>query len=176
MMNTEVWKEFEQNEITHSAAHHIMAIDGLLQRNGYARVTDVARALSITRGSASITLKALKERGLVEEDENKFLHLTRVGSTIAQEIHSKRMVLIKFLSDVLHVPPEQAMIDSCKVEHLISAETGGHLLTFLKFLFSGDQVANKFLRVYHDFKESACGEVTECPICEHECLREEGFR
>ena len=171
MNTTEVWKEFEHNVLSHSAAHHLMAIDGLLHSHGYARVTDVAKALSITRGSTSITLKALKERGLVEEDENKFLHLTKLGGSLAQEIHSRRVVLIKFLRDVLHVPQEQAKIDACKVEHLISSETGEHLLKFLNFLFSGEERAKSFLNAFHNFKETTCTNIEDCPVCEDECLK-----
>ena len=47
----DAWKEFDQNVVSHSAAHHLMAVDDLVQRLGYARVSDVARRLSITRGS-----------------------------------------------------------------------------------------------------------------------------
>ena len=39
----EVWKEFEHNEITHSIAHHLMAVNDLLNKHGYSRVTDVAK-------------------------------------------------------------------------------------------------------------------------------------
>ena len=61
-----VWKEFEQNPITHSAAHHLMAIGDLTQRLGYARVSDVAKQLKITRGSVSISLRGLKKDGLFD--------------------------------------------------------------------------------------------------------------
>jgi len=168
-VNTQVWKEFDQNVISHSGAHHLMAIDGLLRKQGYARVTDVAKALNITRGSASITLKALKERGLVEEDENKFLHLSKLGNSLAQRIESKRIILLKFLRDVLHVSPEQAEIDACKVEHLISTEAGELMLTFLKFLFSGDERANAFLKAFQSYK-NACVDINQCPVCDVECL------
>ena len=71
MDTVETWKEFDHNEITHSAAHHLMAIDDLVQRLGYARVSDVARKLDITRGSVSISLQPLKREGLIEQDENR---------------------------------------------------------------------------------------------------------
>ena len=169
MNTTEVWREFEQNVISHSAAHHLMAIDGLLRTHGYARVTDVARALGITRGSASITLKALKDRGLVEEDLNKFLQLSQLGTSLAQQIQSRRIILIKFMRDVLHVSSEQAEIDACKIEHLISGETGEQLLIFLKFLFSNDEKAKAYLDAFHNYK-TACHDITQCPVCEDECL------
>ncbi|MGH7495613.1 MAG: metal-dependent transcriptional regulator [bacterium] len=169
-MNTAVWKEFDLNPISHSAAHHLMAIDGLIRSHGYARVSDVAKALSITRGSASITLKALKEKGLVEEDENKFLHLSEVGTTLAQKIESSRIILIKFMKDVLHVSAEQAEIDACKMEHLISGETGEHMLTFLKFLFSGDERSRAYLNAFQNYKNACCDDIAQCPVCETECL------
>jgi len=175
-MNTSVWKEFDQNPISHSAAHHLMAIDGLIRSHGYARVSDVAKALNITRGSASITLKALKEKGMVEEDENKFLHLSNSGTSLAQKIESKRIILIKFMKDVLHVSPEQAEIDACKVEHLISTETGEHLLTFLRFLFSGDERARAFLHAFLNYKNACSDDIEQCPVCEEECLLNEASR
>ncbi len=174
-MNTSVWKEFDQNIISHSAAHHLMAIDGLIRKNGYARVTDVAKSLAITRGSASITLKALKEKGLVQEDENKFLHLSKEGVSLTLRIESKRIVLKKFLKDVLHVSEEQAEIDACKVEHLISAETGEHLLAFLKFLLSGDERATAFIKAFMNYQGACQGEEL-CSVCETECLLNEAGR
>ncbi len=165
----EVWKEFDQNEISHSAAHHLMAISELLHQKGYARVTDVARHLGITRGSVSITLKALKERGLVREDENKFLQLSEEGKSLVQGIQSKRRVLIKFFQDVLGVDAESAEIDACKVEHLISHETGEKLLAFIKFLFSDDEKARSLLRAFRETNPD-CGDSSTCPYCMDECF------
>lgn len=165
----EVWKEFEQNVITHSAAHHLMAISDLLHKNGYARVTDVARRLGITRGSASITLKSLKEKGLVREDENKFLQLSGEGKSLVQSIQSKRKVLIKFFQDVLKVDPDNAEIDACKIEHLISLETGEKLLAFIKFLTSGDKTARECLHAFHS-SHFDCGDSEDCPYCMEDCL------
>jgi DtxR family Mn-dependent transcriptional regulator len=120
-MSTEFWKEFESNEISHSVAHHLAAIHELMRDQGYARVSDVARALDITRGSASLTLKTLKG------------------------ILGNRAIVRKFLCDVLKLDEQQAEIDACKVEHLLSPQTGIQLLHFVKFLFSSDPVAQQFL-------------------------------
>ncbi|MFQ5864340.1 MAG: metal-dependent transcriptional regulator [bacterium] len=166
----ETWKLFDRNVVTHSAAHHLMTISHLLEKKGYARVTDVARSLDITRGSASITLKALKGRGYVQEDENKFLRLSEEGKRLSHAIQSKRMVLIKFMRDVLKVDAEQAGIDSCKIEHLVSTETGEKLLRFLKYLLSNDLRAKAFLDAYWSHESTCQGLTEECEICETECL------
>ncbi len=145
---TVVWKTFDENVVTHSSAHHLMAIHELLEQHGYARVTDVAKHLGITRGSASVTLKALKEKGYVTEDENKFLRLSSAGKQMAEVVAANRNVLLKFLRDVLSLAPAQAEIDACKAEHLLSPETGVRLLHFLDFLFSDDHRAATFLAAF----------------------------
>lgn len=126
----DIWKKFEENNITHSAAHHLQAILELREKRGYARVTDVARDLNITTGSASINLKALKSKGLILEDENKFLSLSSEGEAIARAVHMRKNILQNFLENILQVTPEQAEIDACKTEHLISAETAKKLQEF----------------------------------------------
>lgn len=129
-MSNDVWKQFEENDITHSAAHHLTAIMDLKEKRGYARVTDVAKHLNITTGSASTNLKTLKAKGLIEEDENRFLTLTPNGEKIAKAVHSRKHILFEFFTQILKVDPEQAEIDACKTEHLISNETAKKLDKF----------------------------------------------
>jgi DtxR family Mn-dependent transcriptional regulator len=126
----DIWKKFEENNITHSAAHHLVTILELREKRGYARVTDVAKDLNITTGSASINLKSLKAKNLIVEDENKFLSLSEEGEAIARAVMTRKKILLDFLVNILKVSPEQAEIDSCKTEHLISAETAKKLSDF----------------------------------------------
>lgn len=128
----DIWKKFEENNITHSAAHHLLAILELREKRGYARVTDVARELNITTGSASINLKSLKAKNLIIEDDNKFLALSEEGEAVAKAVLMRKKLLYNFLANILKVKPEQAEIDSCKTEHLISAETAKKLQEFLE--------------------------------------------
>jgi DtxR family Mn-dependent transcriptional regulator len=130
-MTADVWKQFEENNITHSAAHHLLAIMELKEQRGYARVTDVAKQLNITTGSASTNLKSLKSKGLIIEDENRFLKLSPEGETLAKAVVTRKRVFERFLVDVLKVTPEQAEIDACKTEHLISGETARKLQKFM---------------------------------------------
>jgi len=129
-MTIDTWKKFEENNITHSAAHHLLAILELRETRGYARVTDVARDLNITTGSASTNLKSLKAKNLVFEDENRFLFLSPEGEAIAKAVLGRKQIFYDFLLNVLKVSPEQAEIDACKTEHLISAETAKKLKEF----------------------------------------------
>ncbi len=127
----DVWKQFEENNLTHSAAHHILAIQELRDQRGYARVTDVARHLNITTGSASTNLKSLKSKGLIIEDENRFLQLSPEGQALAKAVVQRKQLFFTFLTETLGVSHDQAEIDACKTEHLISAETARKLEKFL---------------------------------------------
>lgn len=128
----DVWKQFEENNLTHSAAHHLLAILELREKRGYARVTDVARHLNITTGSASTNLKSLKGKGLLAEDDNRFLSLSAQGEALARAVIARKNIFQRFLVEILQVTPEQAEIDACKTEHLISGETARKLQQFIE--------------------------------------------
>lgn len=147
----DTWKEFEQNTVTHSAAHHLVTISELLEEYGYARVSDVARKLEITRGSASVTLKGLKQRKLVTEDERRFLGLSDEGQRIASGIRAKKRVMATLFMDLLAVSDSQADIDTCKIEHLISNETADRASRLLAFLQSSDKTVKPFLNALRGF-------------------------
>ncbi|MFA6563826.1 MAG: metal-dependent transcriptional regulator [Verrucomicrobiia bacterium] len=152
---TETWKEFEANEVTHSVAHHLVAIYEVgREYGGWARVSDIARWLGITRGSVSINLRNIKARGLVAEDDRRQVKLSEQGLKIAQAIMAKKAAVKTFLRDVINVPEEQAEIDSCKVEHLISHSTGENLLRFIKFLTSDDPAARQALSQFRKSEEN----------------------
>lgn len=167
----EVWKEFESNELTHSMAHYLMAVRDLLAEQGYARITDVARKLNIACSSASIALRTLIDKGFLKEDANRFLRLTDKGKHLAEEIIAKKVILRRFLEDILHVKPNQAEVDTCKIEHLISSETGAKLLSFLKFMMSDKEIVQRLLKAFWSQHE-ICEGLGKCPICLDTCLKD----
>ncbi len=171
-MSKSVWKEYESNPLTHSAAHYLMTIRALLDERGYARVTDIARALNITRGSCSISLKPLKRRGLVVEDENKFLQLSPEGQRLAQLVENNDKVVEAFLSQVLGVDGEQAEIDACKIEHLLSLDTSLKLAGLLKFIQADGPAVKAFLRAFQAFDSACAGDAAKCQVCDTTCLAE----
>ncbi|OGQ22815.1 MAG: hypothetical protein A3C46_05015 [Deltaproteobacteria bacterium RIFCSPHIGHO2_02_FULL_44_16] len=145
MSQTTTWKLFEENALTHSAAHYLMTVHELIEEQGYARVTDIAKALNITRGSCSISLKPLKKRGLIREDQNKFLSLSEEGLRLTKLIEKNDELLETFFRDVLSVEIDQAEIDACKIEHLISIETSVKLAHFISFLKSDHEAVRNFM-------------------------------
>jgi Mn-dependent DtxR family transcriptional regulator len=166
----DTWKEFDQNIVTHSAAHHLMAVDDLVQTLGYARVSDVARRLNITRGSVSISLGPLKKAGLIVQDENRHLRLSEAGQALVDAIKTKRILVQRLLADVLGVDPVQAEIDACKLEHLLSNATARRVVSFLRFFDSDARRARAFLDAWKTFDPSCGHEPATCPSCKSDCL------
>ena len=176
VISADVWKAYEANPLTHSAAHYLMTIHALIQRQGYARVTDIARELSITRGSCSISLKPLKRRELVTEDENKFLRLSEEGERLARTVERNDEVLKAFLSGFLEVSDQQAQIDACKIEHLLSLEASNRLARFLQFAGSDSKEAQRFRRAFEAFEPECDGDVDACLMCDEACESEPGSK
>ncbi len=166
------WRAFEENELTHSVAHYLMAIDQLRKEFGYARVTDVAGKLNISRGAASLAISQLKERKLVSEDPNRFLLLTSKGEMLAHTVEHNFALLTRFFEEVLGVDRDIARADACKMEHLISPESSLALTRFLQVLISDPKRVEK---INKEIQNSTCTKSSEealCDLCEPigECL------
>ena len=120
------------SELTHSMAHYLLTIHKLKESKGYARVTDIARDMGLTKGSVSTALNNLKKRDLVVEDESKFLSLSDEGHNQVHAILSSRTLLYYFFKDILNVDDKTAHNDSCLMEHLLSSETREKFFNFMK--------------------------------------------
>lgn len=145
----DVWKKFDEVDITHSGVHHLMAIYYLIRENGYARGIDVAKYLNITRGSVSVTMSKLKARGFITEDSNRFYRLTAEGLENVELVLNKRSIIRRFFTDVLGLTEDIATIDACKVEHLLSRRSMGKLLCFTDFYLSDNRDTKKFRNAYN---------------------------
>lgn len=167
--NSAYWREFEQNKLTHSAAHYLMAIDSLRDELGYARVTDVAEKLSVSRGAASTKIADLKKRRWVKEDPNRFLLLADEGQAIVSRVEHNFRILARFFGDILGISKDNAFGDACKMEHLMSAETGQRLIGLMHFI-EGDSDRMEAFRAFMQSGDLHCADVEICPICEDECL------
>lgn len=154
------------NDLTHSMVHYLLAIHKLKESKGYARVTDIAHEMGLTKGSVSTALTNLKKRDLVTEDESKFLSLSSSGHEAVHGILSSRTLLFYFLKDIIGVNEEVAHKDSCLMEHLMSTETREKFFNFMKTICSEELKQTNFNTSYdftrfehqHDFEENQKGD------------------
>jgi Mn-dependent DtxR family transcriptional regulator len=121
-------------ELTHSMVHYLLTIHKLKEGRGYARITDIAKDLGLTKGSVSTAINGLKKKGYVIEEESRFLNLSSKGHDEVHRILSSRTLIFYFLRDFVGVSEEVAKKDSCQMEHLMSEETGQKFFQFMKDL------------------------------------------
>jgi len=164
----DVWKQFDDIELTHSSIHHLMAVHHLVKENGYARSVDISRFLNLTRGSTSITLHKLIQKKYLERDGNKFYRLTQKGNELISGVLNKRFIIKQFLRDVLHLPEDIAEADACKIEHLLSRNTGKKLLSFMGYFLSDNAKARDFRTGFNAFQFNC--QMDSCQICETNCF------
>ncbi|MCT4643136.1 MAG: metal-dependent transcriptional regulator [Bacteriovoracaceae bacterium] len=132
MTNKSSIQHVSDSDLTHSMAHYLLTIHKLKESKGYARVTDIAKEMNLTKGSVSTALVNLRKKELVEEDESKFFSLSSKGHNEVHSILSSRTLLYYFLKDVVGVEDDIAHKDSCLMEHLLSNQTREKLFVFMK--------------------------------------------
>lgn len=150
-------KHTGEHELTHSMVHYLLTIHKLKENQGYARGTDIARELGLTKGSVSTALTLLKKRQLVVEDTSRFLSLSPFGHEQVHHILSSRTLLFYFLKDFVGVNLEVARHDACLMEHLVSDETREKLFVFMKELTEMNSLKKPRFKITLDltrFKDS----------------------
>ena len=108
--------------IYESAEDYLEQILILLENKGYARSTDIAESLSVTKPSVSVAMKKLRENGYISMEKGGLISLTDKGYQIARRIYDRHQTLTKYFVSI-GVGEETARKDACKVEHDISDET-----------------------------------------------------
>ena len=152
-MTNKVWKEFGKNKITHSGAHYLMAIAELQSEQGYARLSDVAKRLNISKGSLSTSLKPLMKKDLIVEDDNKHLSLSDEGQVYAENIENTYEVVKYLLSNILGVDEKIAEVDACKIEHLLSFDSTSQLLKFAKAIQNDDELRKSIIEEMQEYEK-----------------------
>ncbi len=157
------WREFERSPVSHSAAHYLKAIDTLRDAQGYARATDVAGRLEVSRGAASMAIAQLKKRAWVDEDPNRFLVLTPKGHRMAHQLEHNFDILSQLFEDVLGVSHKVARADACKMEHLMSSQTGRRLVWLMRYILE-DETRSAAVHHAMDCFRSGCEAEEDCPL------------
>ena len=117
--------------IHESAEDYLEQILMLLETKGYARSTDIAEALEVTKPSVSVAMKKLRENGYISMGSDSLISLTDKGYAIARKIYDRHKNLTNYLIQ-LGVPEAIAREDACKIEHDLSEESYRAILSQLK--------------------------------------------
>ena len=72
--------------IYESAEDYLEQILVLLEEKGYARSTDIAESLGVTKPSVSVAMKKLRENGYISMEKGGLISLTDKGYPIARPL------------------------------------------------------------------------------------------
>ncbi|MCD7881130.1 MAG: metal-dependent transcriptional regulator [Clostridiales bacterium] len=119
-------------KLTFSMENYLEAVYELSDGGGGARVSDIATRMGVSKASVNSAMNLLHQRGLVENEKYREIHLTEAGRQAARLTAEKHHILQTLLSRVMGVGEEQASADACAMEHVISDESTGKILEFLE--------------------------------------------
>jgi len=97
-------------------------IADLIEANGEARTTDIARRLGVAHPTASKTIARLKREGLVTARPYRGIFLTEAGAAMAKSVRQRHRLVVDLLIAV-GAPREAAEADAEGIEHYVSNAT-----------------------------------------------------
>lgn len=98
-----------------------------IEEKAVVKGVDIANKFSISRATVTETLQRLEQKGYIKYGRYQPIELTQSGVSLAREIILKHSTLFKFFSTVLHLPKEEAELNACKIEHVITPLAFEHI-------------------------------------------------
>lgn len=117
--------------IHESGQMYLETILVLSKEKANVRAIDVANHTGYSKPSVSRALGILKKGGMINIDNDGYIHLTDAGKTMAEGVYERHGVLMKALM-MLGVSEKTAEEDACRIEHYISEETVEKLKEFIR--------------------------------------------
>ncbi len=105
-----------------SAENYLETILILSKKKAYVRSVDIATELGYSKPSVCVAMRNLREHGYVTTDGDGLITLTQSGLEIANRVYDRHEAITKWLIGI-GVSKEQAAIDACRIEHVISQES-----------------------------------------------------
>ncbi|HHU80491.1 MAG TPA: metal-dependent transcriptional regulator [Acholeplasmataceae bacterium] len=99
---------------------YLKTIYVLEQDHGHAHVVDISDELGITKPSVTKAMNRLKDNGLINKETYGHINLTEKGKKISQALYYKHKMITYFLEKSLGLSHEEASINACRMEHIIT--------------------------------------------------------
>ena len=101
---------------------YLELIADLLNKNGEARIVDIAEKLDIAQATANKTIKRLHSQGYIKKEPYRSIFLTVKGQIIASNSKKRHKIVYDFLKN-LGVDEKVAAADAEGIEHHVSNKT-----------------------------------------------------
>ena len=114
-----------------SAENYLETILILGKKKSAVRSVDIATELGYSKPSVCVAMRNLREHGYIITNSDGSINLTDSGREIAENILKRHEIITKWLTS-LGVSRDQAAVDACRIEHVISQESFDCLCNHLK--------------------------------------------
>jgi len=104
----------------------------LESNHGHAHGVDIAKRLGVSKPSVTKAIKYLKAEGFVNTQKYGTITLTEKGKELSEEIYNSHQLIELFLKHSLKLSSEQASINACKIEHVLTDEMLKAIKIYLK--------------------------------------------
>lgn len=121
-------------ELTPSQEDYLEEIYNQVNKFGYAKVTEISRALEVKKSSVTGALNALLKKELITYTPYSSITLTAKGEELAKAVLNRHEVMTHFFSEILKLSPEEAIKNACKIEHVMSEELFSRMTKFSAFI------------------------------------------
>ncbi|MGM0597726.1 MAG: DtxR family transcriptional regulator [Myxococcota bacterium] len=137
-------------KLTKALEDYLETIFRFSQKQGFARVKDIAEKREVKPGSVSPAMKRLSKFGLIEYAQREYIKLTPSGEEIARKVFSRHKILKKFLQEILHIPAEVAEENACAMEHVLTSEVIDNFVKLFEFLLICPDVSDSYWDKFHN--------------------------
>jgi len=118
---------------------------GMVDQKGYARVTDIAAALGLSRSTVSNMIRRLAKRGFVNYEKYRGFTLTPQGRAVASHIKVRHQILFEMLN-LLGLSPGTVREEVEAIEHHLKPETLQVFSKLVRFWRAHPEQLEAFLR------------------------------
>ena len=108
--------------IGESAENYLETILILGQKKPVVRSVDIAAELGFSKPSVCVAMRNLREKGFIETNSDGSITLTDIGKEIAENVLQRHETITAWLIRI-GVSKDQAAVDACRIEHVISRES-----------------------------------------------------
>ncbi len=103
-----------------------------IQDKSTIKAIDIAKKFNISRASVTEALQRLEQKGYIKYGRYQPISLTDKGSNLAKDIIYKHETLKKFFISLLNLSQEEAELNACKIEHIITPTAFERIKEYVK--------------------------------------------
>lgn len=103
-----------------------------IQDKSTIKAIDIAKKFNISRASVTEALQRLEQKGYIKYGRYQPISLTDKGSDLAKDIIYKHETLKKFFVSLLNLSQEEAELNACKIEHIITPTAFERIKEYVK--------------------------------------------